>query len=158
MGTSRNYQNEKPVDSDLFSGQGHKQVADAIAKVLYSDSNQHIIGIEGNLGAGKSSVINILKNEIETSGFHIVTFDADQYHKNLKPALIRTIEAELKQLLGNNSPTQHEELKSAVEKALGQRLEYTKITNSHITPPRYCVWFHTCCRGLTTATCPHLLG
>ncbi|HAS6026375.1 P-loop NTPase fold protein [Vibrio vulnificus] len=135
MGTSRNYQNEKPVDSDLFSGQGHKQVADAIAKVLYSDSNQHIIGIEGNLGAGKSSVINILKNEIETSGFHIVTFDADQYHKNLKPALIRTIEAELKQLLGNNSPTQHEELKSAVEKALGQRLEYTKITNSHITPP-----------------------
>ena len=98
MDASRRYQNEKPVDTDLFSGQGHKQVADAIATVLRSDSSQHIIGIEGNLGAGKSTVINILKQQIEASGFHIVTFDADQYHKNLKPALIKTIETELKNI------------------------------------------------------------
>ncbi|EPI2803251.1 TPA: P-loop NTPase fold protein [Vibrio vulnificus] len=133
MGTSRNYQNEKPVDIDLFTGQGHKQVAEAIAKVLHSDSNQHIIGIEGNLGAGKSTVINILKQEIEANGFHLVTFDADQYHKNLKPALIKTIESELKKILGNKSYTQLEKLQAAVEKALGQRLEYTKKTKSHIS-------------------------
>ncbi|MBP7662855.1 MAG: AAA family ATPase, partial [Shewanella sp.] len=133
MDASRNYQNEKPVDTDLFSGQGHKQVADAIAKVLHSNSSLHIIGIEGNLGAGKSTVINILKQQIEANGFHIVTFDADQYHKNLKPALIKTIEVELKKILGKKSTTELHSLQKAVEKALGQRLEYTKDTKSHIS-------------------------
>ncbi|MDM5140671.1 KAP family NTPase [Aeromonas bestiarum] len=121
------------MDIDLFSGQGHKQVADAIAKVLYSDSSQHIIGIEGNLGAGKSTVINILKQKIEAEGFHIVTFDADQYHKNLKPALIKTIDAELNNIFDEKNKTQLKLLKEAVEKALGQRLKYTKDTQSHIS-------------------------
>jgi len=133
MDASRRYQNEKPVDTDLFSGQGHKQVADAIATVLRSDSSQHIIGIEGNLGAGKSTVINILKQQIEASGFHIVTFDADQYHKNLKPALIKTIETELKNIFDKKNKIQLKLLQEAVEKALGQRLEYTKDTQSHIS-------------------------
>ncbi|WP_421248051.1 P-loop NTPase fold protein [Aeromonas jandaei] len=133
MDASRRYQNEKPVDTDLFSGQGHKQVADVIAKVLLSDSSQHIIGIEGNLGAGKSTVINILKQQIESKGFHIVTFDADQYHKNLKPALIKTIDVELKSIFNKKNKTQLKLLQDAVEKALGQRLEYTKDTQSHIS-------------------------
>ncbi|WP_281188425.1 P-loop NTPase fold protein (plasmid) [Vibrio harveyi] len=134
MGTSRIYQNEKPVNQDQFGGQGHKQVADAIARVLVSDSSQHIIGVEGNLGAGKSTVIKILEQLIESNGFHIVTFDADQYHKNLKPALIHTIDAELQRLIGAGKRKQLDKLKSAVESALGQRLEYTKNTNSHISP------------------------
>lgn len=133
MGTSRIYQNEKPVNEDQFGGQGHKQVADAIARVLISDSSQHIIGVEGNLGAGKSTVIKILEQLIESSGFHIVTFDADQYHKNLKPALIHTIDAELQRLIGSGKRKELDKLKSAVESALGQRLEYTKNTNSHIS-------------------------
>lgn len=133
MDTSRRYQNEEPVDTDLFSGQGHKQVADAIAKVLHSENNHHIIGIEGNLGSGKSTVINILKHQIEADGFHIVTFDADQYHKNLKPALIKTINAELRNLFNKKNRVQLNLLQKTVEKALGQRLEYTKDTQSHIS-------------------------
>lgn len=132
MNDVRKYQNEKPVESDLFGGKGHQQVADAIAKVLLSDNSQHIIGIEGNLGAGKSTVINILKKTITDNGFHVVTFDADQYHTTLKPALIQTIESELKTLLGKKD--QHlAKLQKAVEIALGKRFEYTKGTTSHIS-------------------------
>lgn len=127
---TRKYQNEKPVDTDLFEGQGHKQVAQAIASVLLSDSSQHIIGIEGNLGSGKSTVISILQQEIVEKGYHVVTFDADQYHSTLKPALIKSIETELETLIGKKDKYR---LGSAVETALGKRLEYTKNTTSHIS-------------------------
>ena len=133
MITTRKFQNEKPVDTDLFGGQGHKQVADAIASVLLFDANQHIIGIEGNLGSGKSSVINILQKNIEDNGFHVVTFDADQYHTTLKSALIKTIEVELEKLLVKKDKYKRAKLESAVETALGKRLEYTKNTTSHVS-------------------------
>lgn len=133
MITTRKYQNEKPVDTDLFNGQGHKQVAKAIASVLISDSSQHIIGIEGNLGSGKSTVISILQQQIEDRGFHVVTFDADQYHNTLKPALIQSIETELEALIGKKDKYKLAKLGSAVEIALGKRLEYTKNTTSHIS-------------------------
>ncbi|HIF9148501.1 TPA: P-loop NTPase fold protein [Photobacterium damselae] len=129
----RKYQNEKPVDTDLFEGQGHKQVAQAIVGVLLSDSSQHIIGIEGNLGSGKSTVISILQQEIVEKGYHVVTFDADQYHNALKPALIQSIETELETLIGKKDKYQLAKLESAVETALGKRLEYTKDTTSHIS-------------------------
>ncbi|WP_180800601.1 P-loop NTPase fold protein, partial [Vibrio parahaemolyticus] len=133
MITTRKYQNEKPVDTDLFEGQGHKQVAQAIASVLLSDSSQHIIGIEGNLGSGKSTVISILQQEIVEKGYHVVTFDADQYHSTLKPALIQSIETELETLIGKKDKYKLAKLGSAVETALGKRLEYTKDTTSHIS-------------------------
>lgn len=133
MITTRKYQNEKPVDTDLFDGQGHKQVAQAIASVLLSDSSQHIIGIEGNLGSGKSTVISILQQDIVDKGFHVVTFDADQYQSTLKSALILNIETELETLIGKKDKYKLAKLGSAVETALGKRLEYTKDTTSHIS-------------------------
>lgn len=133
MITTRKYQYEKPVDTDLFEGQGHKQVAQAISSVLLSDSSQHIIGIEGNLGSGKSTVISILQQEIVEKGFHVVTFDADQYQNTLKPALIQSIETELETLIGMKDKYKLAKLGSAVETALGKRLEYTKDTTSHIS-------------------------
>ncbi|HCE4621429.1 P-loop NTPase fold protein [Vibrio parahaemolyticus] len=127
----RKYQSETPADNDMFSGKGHQQVANAIANVLISDASQHIIGIEGALGAGKSTVINILASQLEDKGFHLVTFDADQYHTALKPALIQTIERELEPMLKGDR-YKLAKLATAVETALGKRLTYTKVTNSHI--------------------------
>ncbi|WP_447078907.1 P-loop NTPase fold protein [Shewanella algae] len=127
----RKYQSEAPADNDLFSGKGHQQVANAIANVLISDASQHIIGIEGSLGAGKSTVINILASQLEDKGFNLVTFDADQYHTALKPALIQTIEHELEPMLKGDR-YELAKLATAVETALGKRLSYTKVTNSHI--------------------------
>ncbi|WP_274883832.1 P-loop NTPase fold protein [Vibrio harveyi] len=133
MISTRKYQNEKPVDTDLFDGQGHNQVAQAIASVLVSDSSQHIIGIEGNLGSGKSTVISILQQDIVDKGFHVVTFDADQYQSTLKSALIQSIETELETLIEKKDKYKLAKLGSAVETALGKRLEYTKDTTSHIS-------------------------
>lgn len=127
----RKYQSEAPADNDMFSGKGHQQVANAIANVLISDASQHIIGIEGSLGAGKSTVINILASQLEDKGFLLVTFDADQYHTSLKPALIQTIERELILMLKGDR-YKLAKLAAAVETALGKRLTYTKVTNSHI--------------------------
>ncbi|MBE4575784.1 hypothetical protein BOO36_18465 [Vibrio navarrensis] len=127
----RKYQTEAPAGNDQFSGKGHQQVANAITNVLISDASQHIIGIEGSLGAGKSTVINILASQLEDKGFHLVTFDADQYHTALKPALIHTIERELEPMLKGDR-YKLAKLATAVETALGKRLTYTKVTNSHI--------------------------
>ncbi|GAA0237905.1 P-loop NTPase fold protein [Marinomonas primoryensis] len=129
----RNYQSEKPADSDQFSGQGHMKVAEAISNILIFDSSQYIIGVEGDLGAGKSSVIKILEKKIIESGFHVVTFDTDQYQKTLKTALIKIIESKIRGLLDKKDKVGLSRLKKAVETALGKRLEYTKDTNSHIS-------------------------
>ncbi|OBU40599.1 P-loop NTPase fold protein [Photobacterium phosphoreum] len=127
----RKYQSEIPADNDLFSSKGHQHVANAIANVLISDASQHIIGIEGSLGAGKSTVINILASKLEDKGFHLVTFDADQYHTALKPALIQIIKRELEPMIKEDR-YKLVKLATAVEIALGKRLTYTKVTNSHI--------------------------
>lgn len=132
---TRRYQNERPVEVDLFGGQGHQQVASAIADVLISDSSQHIIGIEGSLGAGKSTVIKIIDGLVKPHNFQMVTFDADRYHTNLKPALISLIEAELKVLIDKKDKYQLAKLTTAVEVALGKRFEYTKETSSNIPTP-----------------------
>lgn len=125
----RKYQRETPADNDMFFGKGHQQVANAINDVLITDDSQHIIGIEGSFGAGKSTVINILASKLEDKVFHLITFDADQYHSSLKPALIQTIERELKPMLNKKELS---DLTTAVEIALGKRLTYTKETNSYI--------------------------
>lgn len=135
MSDTRKYQNENPVDVDLFGGKGHEQVARAIANVLISDSSQHLIGIEGSLGAGKSTVIKIIDGLVKPHNFQMVTFDADRYHTNLKPALISLIEAELKVLIGKNDKYRLAKLTTVVEVALGKRFEYTKETSSNVPIP-----------------------
>lgn len=132
MDTVRQYQSEKPEKVDSFAGKGHFTVAKAISNVILNDSSQHIIGVEGSLGAGKSTVIEMVRETIEVHNCHMVTFDADRYHSNLKSALIKTIETELSTMVGSNS-TSKRKLTQAVEVALGKRLQYTKDTNSHIS-------------------------
>ncbi|MEZ9198595.1 P-loop NTPase fold protein [Shewanella sp. 10N.286.54.B9] len=132
MGNIRQYQSEKPEKVDSFVGKGHFTVAKAISNVILNDSSQHIIGVEGSLGAGKSTVIEMVRETIEAHNCHMVTFDADRYHSNLKSALIKTIETELSTMVGSNS-TSKRKLTQAVEVALGKRLQYTKDTNSHIS-------------------------
>ncbi|CAK2501402.1 AAA family ATPase [Vibrio crassostreae] len=132
MDNVRQYQSEKPEKVDSFAGKGHFTVAKAISNVILNDSSQHIIGVEGSLGAGKSTVIEMVRETIEAHNCHMVTFDADRYHSNLKSALIKTIETELSTMVGSNS-TSKRKLTQAVEVALGKRLQYTKDTNSHIS-------------------------
>jgi|GEM_PF-2834021 len=132
MSEVREYQTEAPVEDDVFIGQSHKRVAESIASVLTEDSSQHIIGVEGNLGAGKSTVIEILRKNLEGKGFRFVTFDADKYHTDFRAALILKIRDELLELLGKDAKQKIETLKEAVDLALGKLFKYDKEVSSSV--------------------------
>ncbi len=124
---NRKFQSERPSSTDRFGGKGHAHVANAVAKVILNNNGQHVVGIEGPLGSGKSTVIELLRKIVEPKDCHVVTFDADQYHSTLKPAMIKTIQRELGALV-NGDDKSKKTIEKAAEKALGKRFEYTKKT------------------------------
>ena len=72
---------DHPVSGDEFAGQGHSRTAQSLVGTILNDSPDiRTIGLEGGWGSGKSSVIEIAREEIISSGgdvnFHLFTFDA----------------------------------------------------------------------------------
>lgn len=69
-----------PTTEDAFkvgSKGAHERVADAIAELLLSkESGGKVIGLEGKWGAGKSSVVDMIRQKCEADDFLIVQFDA----------------------------------------------------------------------------------
>lgn len=61
-------QHEMPADSDLFKGGSHQNVADRMAEVI-KEQEINILGLEGELGSGKSTIIHFLK-KISVSRIH----------------------------------------------------------------------------------------
>jgi hypothetical protein len=51
---------DDPSDIDIFEGKGHQKIADAIADMIIDkdEIGGKTIGLEGNWGSGKSTVIN----------------------------------------------------------------------------------------------------
>lgn len=72
---------DQPVSADDFAGRGHTRTAQAIVEIILGkNSNTRTIGLEGDWGSGKSSVIEIAseqlnKPSISTENFKIFTFD-----------------------------------------------------------------------------------
>ena len=90
---------EKPSTKDLFKGGGHTRSAEAIKHTLEKQPEVRIIGVEGELGGGKSTVIQLLKSIVssQNSPFIFIEFDLHQHHNSsIKIALINTIHDELK--------------------------------------------------------------
>ena len=66
---------DKPNNDDLF-GESHKNIADSITKLIISQEEGHTIGIQGNWGTGKSTVVNIIKKNFkDDTNTKIVDFD-----------------------------------------------------------------------------------
>ena len=53
-----------PSDEDEFGA--HRRVAEAIAEVVRTENGGRTIGLEGEWGAGKSTVVRLLNRELET--------------------------------------------------------------------------------------------
>lgn len=69
---------DQPVNVDAFSGAGHKRTAKAlIAAIREFDGTNRAIGLEGQWGSGKSSVIAIAETELRESGDHYRFFTFD---------------------------------------------------------------------------------
>ncbi len=52
----KKFQLEEPSEEDLFEGRGHESTAIAIQNVLENHIDVSTIGLQGELGAGKSTV------------------------------------------------------------------------------------------------------
>lgn len=125
---------EVPANEDLFKGQGHSKSADAIRKTIESQPAIKVIGIEGGLGGGKSTIINILKKQLEDShsAYVFVNFDLQQHHNSsIKEALINRFHDEISLLLKPNSE-EHTRLEKIRDVALGRMLNYTKRVKSSL--------------------------
>lgn len=85
---------ESPVQNDRQDKFNHAKTADALVKILKSDSCPHTIGLFSKWGTGKTGVIKILKSR--KSNFKIIEFDAWKYEEDtFRRQLIRQIASDL---------------------------------------------------------------
>ncbi|PVY82121.1 P-loop NTPase fold protein [Pantoea ananatis] len=131
-------QKEHPADSDLFRGESHNKVARKMTEVIRT-SDINIIGLEGELGSGKSTIIQLIKKDL-SDDYTFIEFDAERYHHgNTKKALIEVIHRGIHAREGVDK----ESLNTLKHKALGNIVEYDKKVSSRLS--WWTVSFILCC-------------
>lgn len=92
---------DKPEGRDLYEGQSQNRIADNISQFITENegSNRKVVGIEGEWGAGKSNVIEILRNKLKDS-YYFFVFDAWGHQEDLTRRSI--LEGLLSNLIGDN--------------------------------------------------------
>lgn len=68
-----------PCGEDLFEGHSHRNIAQSIASLLKSNDHNHVIGIEGGWGSGKSNMVKLVQKKLEQDDdnqFHFFIYDA----------------------------------------------------------------------------------
>ena len=92
---------DAPASKDQFNGP-HARVALAMADVIRSERGGQSIGLSGSWGAGKSTVITLLRSALETdSNFRVWVFDAWAHEKDpLRRTFLETLIGFLSKLPG----------------------------------------------------------
>ncbi|MGL4888206.1 MAG: P-loop NTPase fold protein [Aeromonas veronii] len=122
---------EVPSDTDLFSGNGHISSARAIKQALEQQDNLNIIGLEGDLGAGKSSIIKMLESLLDKK-YKFIYFDiSTYYHSSFKSEFIKFFSSALKDSF--KEKINHKSIDEYANKALGRTFSYEKETKSNIS-------------------------
>ncbi|PNH91327.1 P-loop NTPase fold protein [Vibrio diazotrophicus] len=121
------YQIEKPSDTDMFASRGHENSALAIKDTIENHDTVHVIGLEGALGAGKSTVLKLLESNLPNDKFKFITFDVEKYHSSTKTSFIKVIHKNLINFFG-----QKNELDDAKNRALGNKFSYEKEVDSNL--------------------------
>ena len=57
---------------DLFENKSHENIAKQIANLLQSDSSVHTIGIDGSWGSGKSNLVKIVEEQLDSNKYHFL--------------------------------------------------------------------------------------
>lgn len=68
----------EPCREDAFEGHAHRRIALQIAEIIKTDDKRHIIGLEGGWGSGKSNLISLVNQELNTDKVYDKTFDHRQ--------------------------------------------------------------------------------
>ncbi|WP_152287550.1 P-loop NTPase fold protein [Flavicella marina] len=70
------YINNKPIGEDHFEGKSHERIATSIAEHIKDKNDSlRVLGIEGEWGSGKSNIIELLRNKLDST-HHIYIYDA----------------------------------------------------------------------------------
>ena len=74
-----------PGESDLFESQSHESISNAISEMIDKNEGGITIGLSGEYGSGKSTIINILQKKYATleSQTRFVVFDVWAHEGNL---------------------------------------------------------------------------
>ncbi|MFJ4350352.1 P-loop NTPase fold protein [Pseudomonas sp. NPDC089428] len=132
-----NFQNESPSDVDAFKGESHNRVAQAMHDYIKSKGNHRVIGLDGEFGSGKSSILQMLEKKIskETSKTKLWVFDCEQnYQGSIKSNFIEVLTEKVTALLKElRRDKEIPGVETNRDIALGRHYSYTKDTRSHIS-------------------------
>ncbi|PYD04895.1 hypothetical protein DND90_13080 [Pseudomonas syringae pv. maculicola] len=130
-----NFHTEHPATQDVFPGGSHDKVASAIHGHLLSDNPSKVVGLDGEFGSGKSSILSMLKAKLTTadSDFRVWFFDCEQnYQGSTKSNFIELFTDEVLKEVPHVSRAA-ETLKASRDRALGRLFEYNKRTTSRVS-------------------------
>lgn len=65
----------KPCGQDLFEGKSHDSVAQNIANII-TNNEAKVIGIDGGWGSGKSNMVKLVKDKLNSDNYHFFIYDA----------------------------------------------------------------------------------
>ncbi|MFL9672932.1 P-loop NTPase fold protein [Pseudomonas marginalis] len=130
-----NFHTEHPATQDVFPGGSHDKVATAIHGHLLSDAPSKVVGLDGEFGSGKSSILYMLKSKLTAadSDFRVWVFDCEQnYQGSTKSNFIELFTDEVLKEVPHVSKAA-EALKASRDRALGRLFEYKKRTTSRVS-------------------------
>lgn len=129
------FHSEQPSKVDAFPGESHRKVATAICNHLLSNDSSRIIGLDGEFGSGKSSILQMIKEQLteRESKYKVWLFDCEQnFQGSIKSNFIELFTEELITTAGNNKEAvKHLEKKRDI--ALGREFTYRKNTTSRVS-------------------------
>lgn len=130
------FQSEHPSELDLFPGSSHDKVANAMCSYIIDERNSRVVGLDGEFGSGKSSILTMLKKKLDkitSQKYKVWFFDCEQnYQGSIKSNFIELFTEELMITVGSDEKTK-ELLRDNRDKALGRHFTYTKNTVSRIS-------------------------
>lgn len=130
-----NFHSEYPANNDAFPGGSHQKVAQAISAYILSSGTSRVIGLDGEFGSGKSSILHMLEKQLLEKGpsCKVWFFDCEQnYQGSIKSHFIELFTEELMQSSSIDDAAL-EQLKVNRDIALGREFTYRKKTTSRVS-------------------------
>lgn len=130
-----NFHTELPASQDVFPGSSHDKVARAIQGYIQSESPSKIIGLDGEFGSGKSSILNMLSAKLgeADADSRVWFFDCEQnYQGSTKSNFIELFTEQVLKSVDEGSE-KAKTLRASRDRALGRMFEYRKKTTSHVS-------------------------
>jgi hypothetical protein len=129
-----NFHTEQPATQDVFPGGSHEKVAGAMHRYISSTGSSKVIGLDGEFGSGKSTILSMLGGKLQDSDptYRVWFFDCEQnYQGSIKSNFIELFTDVLLKDVDSEAPAH--DLRSARDKALGRLFTYRKKTTSRVS-------------------------